>query len=154
MITSTMEMSKRITVVVIRQIFTTLLTLVIFHHAGTIVAFPLLPTQTKSTAKNVINIYNQQTKLIGRNQGGTSHIAATDENQEILSVVENRRRFLSTVLSNSAAAWAIQPMIAHAESELPDQFNVDDYLKTGMVMNPMGVSGQAGKSKPVTGMYV
>jgi hypothetical protein len=43
---------------------------------------------------------------------------------------------------------------ANAAGELPDQFNVDDYLKTGMVMNPMGVSGQAGKSKPETGMYV
>jgi hypothetical protein len=29
-------------------------------------------------------------------------------------------------------------------AEPVDRFNVEDYLKTGMVMNPMGVSGQAG----------
>jgi hypothetical protein len=31
-------------------------------------------------------------------------------------------------------------------AEPVDRFNVEDYLKTGMVMNPMGVSGQAGTS--------
>ena len=37
-------------------------------------------------------------------------------------------------------------MVANAADKdlLPDRFNVEDYLKTGMVMNPMGVSGQAG----------
>lgn len=31
-------------------------------------------------------------------------------------------------------------------------FQVDDFLKTGQVSMPMGVSGQAGKSKPETGI--
>jgi hypothetical protein len=43
-------------------------------------------------------------------------------------------------------AFLSYPNAADAKADdLPDRFNVDDYLKTGMVMNPMGVSGQAGK---------
>lgn len=44
-----------------------------------------------------------------------------------------------------AAALGI-PLVAHAEEEssIPDRFDVDNFLKTGMVQNPMGVSGQAG----------
>merc|ERR1712232_1331389 len=32
--------------------------------------------------------------------------------------------------------------------------NVEDFLKTGMVQQPMGVSGQAGKMKPETGVVL
>lgn len=46
----------------------------------------------------------------------------------------------------AVGAFCSYPITAHAKADdLPDRFNVDDYLKTGMVMNPMGVSGQAGK---------
>jgi hypothetical protein len=68
----------------------------------------------------------------------------------------NRRHFLTTLTTSFLMnEWFIskqQPMSAFAVGDLPDTFNVDDYIKTGMVMNPMGVSGQAGKSKPITGM--
>lgn len=39
----------------------------------------------------------------------------------------------------SGAGWAI---------------DVDDFLQTGVVANPMGVSGQAGKPRPVTGVVL
>jgi hypothetical protein len=40
------------------------------------------------------------------------------------------------------------------KNKIPDTFDVDSYLRSGFVSNPMGVSGQAGKSRPETGMYV
>jgi hypothetical protein len=62
-------------------------------------------------------------------------------------MVENSHRRI--ILEQSTAAlvtFLSYPVAAHAKvDDLPDRFNVDDYLKTGMVMNPMGVSGQAGK---------
>jgi hypothetical protein len=33
-------------------------------------------------------------------------------------------------------------------------FDIDDYLRTGLVAQPMGVSGQAGKSRPETGVVL
>jgi hypothetical protein len=36
----------------------------------------------------------------------------------------------------------------------PGETDVDEFLRTGMVPNPMGVSGQAGKSRPVTGVVL
>ena len=98
------------------------------------------------------------TKPINKNKSHNvcdkSHMAAADDDYEIISVAENRRGFLgkaSTLLLTNMLAIA-KPSVGNAAGEIPEQFNVDDYLKTGMVMNPMGVSGQAGKSKPVTGM--
>lgn len=43
---------------------------------------------------------------------------------------------------------------ANALEELPASFDVDSYLKSGFVLNPMGVSGQAGKSRPETGVLL
>lgn len=40
------------------------------------------------------------------------------------------------------------------QERLVDSFDVDNYLKTGFVNNPMGVSGQAGKSRPETGVVL
>jgi hypothetical protein len=58
-------------------------------------------------------------------------------------------RMMKSALANGAAACVLigtTSKVANAVvgENVPDQFNVDDYLKTGMVMNPMGVSGQAG----------
>jgi hypothetical protein len=67
----------------------------------------------------------------------------------------HRRRVLTLTTSFLTNGWLMiqqRQNFAFAAGELPDKFNVDDYLKSGMVMNPMGVAGQAGKSKPVTGM--
>lgn len=39
-------------------------------------------------------------------------------------------------------------------ADTPEGVDVDSYLRTGMVPQPMGVSGQAGKSKPETGVIL
>jgi hypothetical protein len=54
----------------------------------------------------------------------------------------------------AAAAIASVPLTVHADSEMPDRFDVDQFLRTGIVPNPMGVSGQAGKSRPETGVLL
>lgn len=74
------------------------------------------------------------------------------EEEEVASkytTIESTHR--RVVLERSMAglvAFLSYPTVVHAavDDKLPDRFNVDDYLKTGMVMNPMGVSGQAGMS--------
>jgi hypothetical protein len=54
-------------------------------------------------------------------------------------------------LSGGVTGWAVvvseqeQTAQAAGADDIPDTFNVDDYLRTGQVMNPMGVSGQAGE---------
>ena len=157
-----MEEIKRIAIAALLRICFTVFALAIVHHMETIFAFPLLSPsfQTKHSATDMVNSHNEHIYRLSVNTCESSSIASTHGNMEALAVVDNRRGFLSkasAVLLSGSAAWKItmtQPMAANAEGELPDQFNVDDYLKTGMVMNPMGVSGQAGKSKPVTGMYV
>jgi hypothetical protein len=47
------------------------------------------------------------------------------------------------MLGSPQAAWAIE-----------GNMDVDDFLRTGGVAMPMGVSGQAGKSKPETGVVL
>jgi len=37
---------------------------------------------------------------------------------------------------------------------LADEMNVEDFLKKGGVSMPMGVSGQAGKMRPETGVVL
>lgn len=43
---------------------------------------------------------------------------------------------------------------AENERKSPDSLDVESFLKSGQVMNPMGVSGQAGKSRPETGVIL
>lgn len=70
------------------------------------------------------------------------------ENYSILS----RRGMLQ---STAAAILAINSgTILEASAADPDSMNVDDFLKSGFVSQPMGVSGQAGKSKPETGVVL
>jgi hypothetical protein len=40
------------------------------------------------------------------------------------------------------------------ESKIPDALDVESFLRLGQVSNPMGVSGQAGKSRPETGVIL
>jgi hypothetical protein len=40
------------------------------------------------------------------------------------------------------------------ESKIPDTLDIDNFLRYGQVSNPMGVSGQAGKSRPETGVIL
>ena len=69
----------------------------------------------------------------------------------------SRRDALAAVAATTSTALAApltDSSIAWADDELPDTFDVDSYLKTGFVQNPMGVSGQAGKSRPELGVLL
>ena len=61
-------------------------------------------------------------------------------------------------LQKSSTMSLILPLVIQNNAanavDSPDSMDVDDFLKSGMVMNPMGVSGQAGKSKPDTGVLL
>lgn len=56
----------------------------------------------------------------------------------------SRRKVVSGIVGT---AVGLPPILASAEEEVPnpDRFDVDSFLKTGLVQNPMGVSGQAGE---------
>ena len=43
---------------------------------------------------------------------------------------------------------------AKAVADRPDSFDVQDFIRTGVVQQPMGVSGQAGKPRPETGVLL
>mmetsp|Transcript_25412 Transcript_25412/g.39041 ORF Transcript_25412/g.39041 Transcript_25412/m.39041 type:complete len:287 (+) Transcript_25412:82-942(+) len=58
--------------------------------------------------------------------------------------------------SFAAATFLGQSQLVHAEDSVgvPDSLNVDNFMRQGRVSNPMGVSGQAGKSRPETGVIL
>lgn len=66
-------------------------------------------------------------------------------------VVEPTSRRSALKWFGVAAATSMAPP-AFAESSTPDSLDVDNFIRTGVVANPMGVSGQAGKSRPETGI--
>ncbi len=51
-----------------------------------------------------------------------------------------------------ASAAVTAGLVAHIQSA--NALDTEDFLKTGQVSMPMGVSGQAGKAKPVTGIVL
>ena len=59
----------------------------------------------------------------------------------------DRRNFLS----NSIIEIATAGCVLLPQSSWAADVDTEDFLKTGMVSMPMGVSGQAGKAKPRTG---
>jgi len=65
---------------------------------------------------------------------------------------KSRRSFFSKAAS---AAVLVSPSLVLADrSDLQDRVNTDNFLRTGMDSSPMGVSGQAGKSRPKTGVFL
>lgn len=58
---------------------------------------------------------------------------------------DDRRNFLAKFVGGSVVA--VIPQLSNA-------VDTEDFLKTGQVSMPMGVSGQAGKAKPVTGVIL
>lgn len=64
----------------------------------------------------------------------------------------SRRETLSLMGGATTAVITSNP--SNAVADMPDSFDVDNFLKTGMVQMPMGVSGQAGKSRPETGVIL
>lgn len=63
----------------------------------------------------------------------------------------SRRNFVESAAMVFTASSILFPLAPPAFASDGD-FNVDDFLKSGQVAMPMGVSGQAGKSKPETGI--
>jgi hypothetical protein len=62
----------------------------------------------------------------------------------------DRRAFVTSGAAAVAVAFFSEPAVA--DSENPEGMDVNSFLRKGQVQNPMGVSGQAGKSKPQTGI--
>lgn len=74
------------------------------------------------------------------------HAAAASSNSALFGHAD-RREFLSKAAVAAAGIVSV-PLSASAD------IDTEDFLKTGMVAMPMGVSGQAGKAKPVTGVVL
>ena len=65
----------------------------------------------------------------------------------------SRRQAVGSILGGGAAVFA-SALFPAANVNAMDTTDVDDFLRTGGVAMPMGVSGQAGKSKPDTGVLI
>jgi hypothetical protein len=69
----------------------------------------------------------------------------------------SRRNILQRIAfggSSAAAAFITSGGGLVTLSKPANAVDVDNYLKTGMVPNPIGVGGQAAKSKPITGVLL
>ena len=68
-----------------------------------------------------------------------------------LSSTEASRRDVLKLVGAVVGSTAVNPATA---IDTPDAMDVDSFLRTGMVPMPMGVSGQAGKARPETGVVL
>lgn len=94
---------------------------------------------------------------VGRNKAActTTRTKLTKNSND--GPIDDRRAFLNTAFLSTAAAAAAAAtttMIAPAPACAEEVFDVDSFIKTGMVANPMGVSSQAGKSRPETNVVL
>ena len=76
-----------------------------------------------------------------------------------LKPATSRKEFLHSCVQATAVLSTttslVQPTYAEAGADtMAESFDVDSFLRTGMVAQPMGVSGQAGKSRPETGVIL
>ena len=76
-----------------------------------------------------------------------SALSASKKNIDTQDINDTRR----TVLTKATAAVSAG-LLAHLQSA--SAVDAEEFLKTGQVSMPMGVSGQAGKAKPVTGIVL
>jgi len=58
------------------------------------------------------------------------------------------------LISNAAVIIGSGCSLSVPQSAFAADIDTEDFLKTGMVSMPMGVSGQAGKAKPRTGVVI
>lgn len=65
---------------------------------------------------------------------------------------QSRRDAVGSILGGGAAAVSV--LLTNGPANAVETTDVDDFLRTGGVSMPMGVSGQAGKSKPETGVLL
>ena len=69
----------------------------------------------------------------------------------------HRREFLRSILVSSASLLVFgcpRNAFSSGADTVADSLDVQDFLRRGVAVNPMGVSGQAGKSRPVTGVIL
>jgi len=64
----------------------------------------------------------------------------------------SRRDFVTSAAMVFTASSILSPSVVPSAFAADGDFNVDNFLKSGQVAMPMGVSGQAGKSRPETGI--
>ena len=84
-----------------------------------------------------------------------SSFAALQLDALSLNPVASRNEFLASCLTGTISGIGLAfPSYAAGADTMADTFDVDSYLRTGMVAQPMGVSGQAGKSRPETGVIL
>ena len=69
------------------------------------------------------------------------------------TTTSSRRQAIGSILSGGAAV-ASTVLLPKDAANAMETTDVDDFLRTGGVAMPMGVSGQAGKSKPETGVLL
>jgi len=75
-----------------------------------------------------------------------------DANKDV-SMSRTKFFHVATTTIGAASIAFTQPVVA-VESGRPESLDIDNFLRTGQEAFPMGVSSQAGKSKPVTGVFL
>ena len=123
------------------------LTLLLFSAAAD--AFVPLPAPRSSSRK--VPSLSRHTAI-----DTSASAAQRDDDGEPTSNAIGRRDILSTVVAWGLTGLPLSAVAAVAADVAPDGsgLGVEDYLRSGMVSMPMGVSGQAGKSKPSTGVLL
>ena len=103
-------------------------------------AFQVCPRGTTAT-------YNRNMQLHGLTDGS--------RNDEVNQEIAGRRQVLKTILGSSVPfLLAPRTVWASGADNVVDSLDVRDFLRKGVSSNPMGVSGQAGKSRPETGVIL
>jgi hypothetical protein len=103
--------------------------------------------------KNGVHVLAFAPTTLRRSQHGASELQArmSQNNDEEKNSCSRRNAIVSS-FSMLAGILATGATSTNVWAESDGGFNVDDFLKSGQVSMPMGVSGQAGKSKPETGI--
>lgn len=65
-----------------------------------------------------------------------------------------RREFVDSAIARAATMILAPPLLLPTRRACAADVDTENFIKTGMVSMPMGVSGQAGKAKPVTGVIL
>jgi hypothetical protein len=121
----------------------------------------ITPSTTTTTATTLSSECSSRRKvgdvqvLLNMNQSSNNDNDSKNGNNGTMS----RNNFFKSIgggfslIGLSSISSNVQPALAAADSK-PDSLDIDNFLRTGQEAFPMGVSSQAGKSKPVTGVYL
>jgi len=119
---------------------------------------------TATTNVNAFTPTSTITNQIVSSSSTNTQLNLSDNNSNSNNnVVSSRKNFIQNLLVSSStlvsAATMLgiqnpQPVFAEGDGGRPESLDIDNFLRTGQEAFPMGVSSQAGKSKPVTGVYL